>query len=88
MINASDRHPVFSAARRQQELGTRYRKTMVLGNEGNLIGRDTGSHLRLEPWISAQELKKPCKLLTKIIGHNNESKARTNGLDRKDPKQS
>ena len=49
MINASNRHTVFSAARRQQELGTRYRKTMVLGNEGNLIGRDTGSHLRLEP---------------------------------------
>ena len=87
MINASDRHTVFSAARRQQELGTRYRKTMVLGNEGNLIGRDTGSHLRLEPWISSHELEKPCKL-TRIIGHNNESKARTNGLDRKNPKQS
>jgi hypothetical protein len=49
MINASNRHPVFSAARRQQELGTRYRKTIVLGDEGDLIGRDTGSHLRLEP---------------------------------------
>ena len=88
MINASDRHAVFSAARRQQELGTRYRKTIVLGNEGDLIGRDAGSHLRLEPWISTQELKKPRKLLNRIIGHNNESKARTNGLDRKNPKQS
>ena len=49
MINASDRYPVFSAARRHQELDTRYRKTMVLGNESDLIGRDAGSHLRLEP---------------------------------------
>ena len=49
MIDAIDRDPVFSATRRQQELSTRYRKTIVLGNESNLIGRDTSSHLRLQP---------------------------------------
>ena len=48
MNDAIDRDPVFSATRRQQELSTRYRKTIALGNEGDLIGRDTGSHLRLE----------------------------------------
>ena len=88
MIDAIDRDPVFSATRRQQELGTRYRKTIVLGNESNLIGRDTSSNLRLQPWISTQELKKPYKLHTRIFSHNNESKARRNGRNRRNPKQS